>query len=73
MRVGIRVNPDVTTDTHPVHLHRQGGIKFGIPTDQVVAAAECIARHPRLELTSIAMHLGSQLSTRALPREGISR
>jgi diaminopimelate decarboxylase len=73
VRLGIRVNPDVTTETHPYISTGKSGIKFGLPTDQVVPAAEYILRHPRLELTTIAMHLGSQLVDTAPFREGIGR
>src|SRR5689334_5111235 len=59
MGVGIRVNPDVTADTHPYISTGRSGIKFGVPVDQVRGAAARIAAHPRLHLTSIAMHLGS--------------
>jgi len=59
--VGIRVNPDVTTDTHPYISTSHGGIKFGVPHDQVHQAAEFIRAHPSLRLTAVAMHLGSQL------------
>ena len=72
-RVGIRVNPDVTAETHPYITTGKSGIKFGLPTDQVVPAAEYIRRHPRLELTTIAMHLGSQLVDMQPFREGIAR
>ena len=71
--VGIRVNPDVTADTHPYISTGKSGIKFGIPTDQVVAAATLIAAHPQLRLTSIAMHLGSQLMDTGPFQEGIRR
>ncbi|MBA3345622.1 MAG: diaminopimelate decarboxylase [Gemmatimonadales bacterium] len=71
--VGIRVNPDVTTVTHPYISTGKSGIKFGVPSDQVIAAAELIARHPRLELTTLAMHLGSQLVDTEPFREGIRR
>jgi diaminopimelate decarboxylase len=71
--VGIRVNPDVTTDTHPYISTGKSGIKFGVPVDQVPAAAEFIAVHPRLRLTTLAMHLGSQLSDTDPFRQGISR
>ena len=71
--VGIRVNPDVTTDTHPYISTGKSGIKFGIPADQVPEAARFIAAQPRLRLTTIAMHLGSQLSDTAPFREGIAR
>jgi diaminopimelate decarboxylase len=37
----------------------------------VPAAAAFIARHPRLQLTTLAMHLGSQLSDTAPFRQGI--
>jgi diaminopimelate decarboxylase len=55
--VGIRVNPDVTTDTHPYISTGKSGIKFGVPVDQVMEAAAFIAGHPRLTLSTIAMHL----------------
>ena len=71
--VGIRVNPDVTTDTHPYISTGKSGIKFGIPADQVAAAAELVARHPMLQLTTLAMHLGSQLADTLPYRQGIAR
>jgi diaminopimelate decarboxylase len=73
VQVGIRVNPGVTTDTHPYISTGKSGIKFGLPTDQVLPAAEYIARHPRLELTTLAMHLGSQLIDTEPFLEGTSR
>jgi diaminopimelate decarboxylase len=73
VRIGIRVNPDVTTDTHPYISTGKSGIKFGLPTDQVVPAADYVLRHPRLQLTTLAMHLGSQLVTPEPFREGIRR
>jgi diaminopimelate decarboxylase len=69
--VGIRVNPDVTTDTHPYISTGKSGIKFGVPVDQVMGAAAFIAGHPRLRLTTLAMHLGSQLSDTEPFRQGI--
>jgi diaminopimelate decarboxylase len=73
VKIGIRVNPDVTTDTHPYISTGKSGIKFGMPTDQVVPAAELIQRHPRLELTTLAMHLGSQLVDTEPFRQGIKK
>ncbi len=71
--VGIRVNPDVTTDTHPYISTGKSGIKFGVPVDQVPGAAAFIAGHPRLQLTTLAMHLGSQLSDTEPFRQGIGQ
>jgi diaminopimelate decarboxylase len=60
-RVGIRVNPDVTVDTHPYITTGTAAAKFGIPADQVLDVAKRIAGEPHLLLTGIAMHVGSQL------------
>jgi diaminopimelate decarboxylase len=73
VRVGIRVNPDVTADTHPFIATGQGGIKFGVPFDQVVPLALEVGRHPLLELDTIAMHIGSQLLEPRPYVEGIRR
>ncbi|HEY8256872.1 MAG TPA: diaminopimelate decarboxylase [Gemmatimonadales bacterium] len=71
--VGIRVNPDVTTETHPYISTGKSGIKFGVPVDQVVGTATFIESHPFLELTALAMHLGSQLVDTEPFRQGIAR
>lgn len=61
IRLGIRVNPDVTVDTHPYITTGTAAAKFGIPADQVVPVARRIGSDPRLRLSGIAMHVGSQL------------
>lgn len=73
VRVGIRVNPDITADTHPYISTGQGGIKFGVPFDQVVPLAREVAEAEWLELDTIAMHLGSQLLNPAPYQKGIAR
>jgi diaminopimelate decarboxylase len=71
--VGIRVNPDVTAETHPYIATGEGGMKFGIPADRVMAAARAIGAHPRLRLVALAMHLGSQLTDPEPLRRGVGR
>ncbi len=61
VRVGIRINPDVTVDTHPYISTGKGGLKFGVPTDQLHEALAIIDENPALTLDTLAMHLGSQL------------
>lgn len=73
VQVGIRVNPDVTADTHPYIATGQGGIKFGVPFDQVLDLAAMVHRHDWLELDSIAMHLGSQILDPKPYRQGLER
>jgi diaminopimelate decarboxylase len=73
VRVGLRVNPNVTTETHPYISTGRNGIKFGVPADQVLEAAALVARSPGLELTGLAVHLGSQLLSTGPYREALDR
>lgn len=59
--VGIRVNPDVTAETHPYIATGKGGLKFGVPRDQFAEALRVIDDAPRIRLGAIAMHIGSQI------------
>jgi diaminopimelate decarboxylase len=61
-RVGIRVNPDVATQTHPYTTTGEKTAKFGVPFDDVLNVARRIGAEPALELRGLAMHLGSQLT-----------
>jgi diaminopimelate decarboxylase len=71
--VGIRVNPDVTADTHPYTQTGAAGMKFGVPLDQVVPLAQRIAAAPELVLRSVGMHIGSQVSDPAPYQQGAAR
>ncbi len=71
--VGIRINPDVTTETHPYTQTGRAGMKFGVPLDQVLPLARRIAAEPNLMLASVAMHIGSQITDAAPYREGAQR
>lgn len=73
VKVGIRVNPDVTAVTHPHMATGQAGIKFGVPYDQVLDLALAVSRESALELDTLAMHLGSQLLDPAPYRDGVAR
>ncbi len=61
--VGIRVNPDVATETpHPYARTGEKTTKFGVPFDEVVLVAQRIAAEPLLKLRGLAMHIGSQIT-----------
>jgi len=62
-RIGIRVNPDVTTTTHPYTQTGEKGMKFGVPLDEALAVARRVHTTPGLELTSVGMHIGSQIDS----------
>ncbi len=71
--VGIRVNPDVTVDTHPYISTGKGGLKFGVPVDQAGLAFDVLEDAPALRLGALAMHVGSQLLEPAPYRAGLDR
>ena len=73
VHLGIRVNPDVTADTHPYIATGRGGIKFGVPFDQVLPLARAIAGNRLFRLDTIAMHIGSQILDPRPYREGVAR
>lgn len=68
--VGIRVNPDITTETHPYTQTARAGHKFGVPRDQVADLARRIRDSGKLRLRSLGMHLGSQIRDAAPYRRG---
>ncbi len=62
-KVGIRVNPDVATETpHPYTRTGEKTTKFGVPFDEVVLVAQRITSEPLLTLRGLAMHIGSQIT-----------
>jgi diaminopimelate decarboxylase len=59
--VGIRVNPDVSADTHPYTRTGEEGMKFGVRLDDVVEVAHRTLSVATVRLVSIGMHIGSQV------------
>jgi diaminopimelate decarboxylase len=59
--IGIRVNPDVTADTHPYTKTGEKTAKFGVPFDEVVPVALRAAAAPQVVVRGLAMHIGSQI------------
>ncbi len=61
VRVGIRVNPDVRTRTHPYTQTGDADKKFGVPIPQVLDLVRQALATPFLRLESVGMHIGSQI------------
>ena len=72
-RVGIRVNPDVTTTTHPYTQTGEKGMKFGVPIDEALTVARRVHATQGLELRSIGMHIGSQIESAAPYASGAAK
>ncbi len=62
-RVAFRVNPDVSAETHPyiaTGLHKH---KFGVPIAGARTLYREAARHRRLEVAGVSVHIGSQITS----------
>jgi len=60
--IGVRVNPNISADTHPyistgLHAH-----KFGVPRDRAAAMLRAAAASPWLRPVGLAAHIGSQIT-----------
>ena len=64
-RVALRFNPQVSAKTHPHLATGHGGAKFGMTADVISRLLASQARYPRVKMTGIHMHIGSQLGDSA--------
>jgi len=64
--VSLRVNPDVDARTHPYIATGLKQDKFGVPLRDALSLYRKAARLPRLRVTGIGCHIGSQI-TRVAP------
>jgi diaminopimelate decarboxylase len=61
-RISIRVNPDISADTHPYDSTGRLEHKFGLPRETAVSLTKSAAADPWLEPLGLAAHIGSQIS-----------
>ena len=71
--VAVRVNPDVSTKTHPyisTGLHQH---KFGVPIPEALALYAEAAKQPSLEVAGVSVHIGSQITDVGTFQEALER
>ena len=61
VNVALRLNPQVTANTHPYMATGHGAAKFGLTTDLIRQILNDQQSYPRLNFAGIHMHIGSQL------------
>ena len=71
--IALRVNPEVSVDTHAYIRTGERGNKFGIPFGEALATAKLALSMKHVRLLGLDMHIGSQLSLLEPYRDGIRR
>lgn len=59
--IGVRVNPNISAETHPYISTGLHGHKFGVPRERAAAILRVAADHPWLRPVGVAAHIGSQI------------
>lgn len=70
---GVRVNPDVATDTHPYTQTGERGMKFGVPLADVLDLVEWSTSRENLDFCSLGVHIGSQIMDAGHYRDAAER
>ena len=72
-RVALRVNPDVSAETHPYISTGLSAHKFGIAIAQAFEVYQKAASMPSLDVAGVSVHIGSQIRQVAPFAEALSR
>ena len=69
----LRLNPDVSPETHAALAVGRGASKFGLTETELTEAVDTFAAAPGLQLRGIHLHVGSQLGAVDAWRDGVRR
>ncbi len=72
-RVSLRVNPDVSPDTHTYTTTGSAVNKFGIEMDKALEFARRVVEDENLKFMGFHVHIGSQLTEVDAYREGVRK
>jgi diaminopimelate decarboxylase len=61
VRIALRLNPEVTANTHPYIATGHGGAKFGLTEEVIRHLLERQSDYPNLRFEGLHIHIGSQL------------
>jgi diaminopimelate decarboxylase len=72
-RVSLRINPDVTPDTHAHISTGHATSKFGISADEALALVERMGEYRCIDLIGVHQHIGSQITKLAPFAESVEK
>lgn len=73
VKVALRLNPQVTANTHPYISTGHGGAKFGLTADVIADILKGQGDYPNIEFAGIHLHIGSQLGDTDATIEAVQR
>ena len=73
VRVALRLNPEVTANTHPHMATGHGAAKFGLTADVIRNVLADQEKYPSIEFAGIHMHIGSQLGDTAVTLSALEK
>lgn len=73
VRVALRLNPEVTANTHPYIATGHGGAKFGLTMETIAHLLAKQSDYTRLKFSGLHVHVGSQLGDTHATVTGIEK
>lgn len=70
-RVALRLNPEVTANTHPYIATGHGGAKFGLTADTIHSILQNQQAYPHISFNGLHLHIGSQLGDTEATRSAV--
>jgi diaminopimelate decarboxylase len=73
VKIALRLNPDVTANTHPYIATGHGGAKFGLTADVITEVLKRQADYPQLTFAGLHIHIGSQLGDTLATQKAVQK
>jgi diaminopimelate decarboxylase len=73
VKIALRLNPDVTANTHPYIATGHGGAKFGLTADVITEVLKRQADYPQLTFAGLHIHIGSQLGDTIATQKAVQK
>jgi diaminopimelate decarboxylase len=73
VRVALRLNPEVTANTHPYIATGHGGAKFGLTAEVIRDVLANQDDYPNVHIAGLHLHIGSQLGDTQATRTAIEK
>ena len=73
IKIALRLNPDVTANTHPYIATGHGGAKFGLTADVISDVLKQQDRWLNLDFSGLHLHIGSQLGDTLATQKAVQK